>query len=126
MLNTVPPQPTPQAMAKLMVGYDVLVMPSHSKMWREPFGILSVEAQHAGCRVVASDIGGLPETDCGGLEVFEPENPLALAQAIRRAGKHGRLTAAKRQKAATHFTVAQSVDQLLDVLASDVAVYQPK
>lgn len=43
-----------------------VVMPSNSHYWHETFGIVSVEAQHAGCRVIASDDGGLPVTDCGG------------------------------------------------------------
>lgn len=126
MLQSVPACTTPQSMAELLVTQDILVMPSHSAMWREPFGILSVEAQHAGCRVVASDLGGLPETDCGGLHLFEPENPVALARAIRHAAKLGRLTPAQRQKAATHFTAEQSVDELLHVLESDIPAYQPK
>jgi D-inositol-3-phosphate glycosyltransferase len=123
MLHAVPARSTPQAMAELLVTQDIVVMPSHSAMWREPFGILSVEAQHAGCRVVASDLGGLPETDCGGLHVFEPENPVALARTIRLAAKRGRLTPAERKKAATHFTAAQSVDELLEVLKSDIPAY---
>jgi D-inositol-3-phosphate glycosyltransferase len=125
LLHAVPAQPSPQKMAELLVQYDVLVMPSHGVMWREPFGMLSVEAQHAGCRVVASNIGGIPETDCGGLHVFEPGSPLAFAAAIREAAKKGRLTNAQRAQAATKFTVQQSVDQLLDALGADVPVYQP-
>lgn len=125
MLHIVPAKAGPQQMAALLVGYDVLVMPSHGIMWREPFGMLSVEAQHAGCRVVASNIGGIPETDCGGLHVFEDGNPLAFAASIREAAKKGRLTQAERTKAAAHFTVEQSVDQLLSALAGDFPVYKP-
>ena len=125
MLNVVPAQQNPQEMAELLVQYDVLVMPSHGVMWREPFGMLSVEAQHAGCRVVASNIGGIPETDCGGLHLFDAESPVAFAKAIREAAKKGRLTTAERQKAAQQFTIEQSVDQLLSALTGDFPVYQP-
>ena len=52
---------TPTTMAALMAGHDIVVMPSNSQYWHETFGIVSIEAQHLGCRVVASDDGGLPE-----------------------------------------------------------------
>jgi D-inositol-3-phosphate glycosyltransferase len=125
MLHIVPAQPGPQNMAALLVQYDILVMPSHGIMWREPFGMLSVEAQHAGCRVVASNIGGIPETDCGGLHVFEDGNPLAFEASIREAASQGRLSQAARTKASAQFTVSQSVDQLLSALAGDFPIYEP-
>ncbi len=53
-------------MAALIASYDIVVLPSNSQYWHETFGIISIEAQlSSGCRVVASDDGGLPETDCG-------------------------------------------------------------
>lgn len=125
MLRTIQPQPGPKKMAALLTQYDVLVMPSHGIMWREPFGMLSVEAQHAGCRVVASNVGGIPETDCGGLHVFDDGNPLAFEASIRQAANKGRLTQGERTKAAAKFTVQQSVDQLLGALAGDFPVYKP-
>jgi D-inositol-3-phosphate glycosyltransferase len=125
MLRAIPARPRPKSMAELLVSQDIVVMPSHKDLWPEPFGMLSVEAQHAGCRVVASDVGGLPETDCGGLHLFTPGNPLALAETIRAAARRGRLTGAQRQNAARKFTVAQSVDQLLAVLGGGSPVYQP-
>lgn len=100
-------------MAKLYASCDVVVMPS---LWEEPFGMIAVEAQHAGCRVVASDIGGLPETDCGGLLLVEPNNPYALAEAIAEALKLGPLSQHERQAAAQRFTAAESVDSLLHVI----------
>ncbi|HSE60871.1 MAG TPA: glycosyltransferase family 4 protein [Candidatus Saccharimonadales bacterium] len=124
-LIVAPAQDYPDAMAQFLTTFDVVVMPSHSILWPEPFGMLSVEAQHAGCRVVASNIGGLPETDCGGLHLFDPDNPVALAAAIRRAGKLGRLTSAERKEAAKNFTVQQSVDQLLGAMAADLPAYRP-
>lgn len=125
MLQTTQARRTPKAMAELLATQDIVVMPSHSVLWREPFGALSVEAQHAGCRVVACDIGGLPETDCGGLLTFEPDNPAAMAETIRKAAKKGRLSTAERKKASRRHTAAASVDQLLTVLKSDIPPYQP-
>ena len=67
-IRLVPAQKTPARMAALMAEHDIVVMPSNSQYWHETFGIVSIEAQHAGCRVVASDDGGLPETDCGAVD----------------------------------------------------------
>lgn len=108
---------TPAAMAALMAGHDIVVMPSNSQYWHETFGIVSIEAQHSGCRVVASDDGGLPETDCGGVMLVRPDNAEALAWGIREATASGPLPPAARQDAGTRFTAAQSVDTLLDVFA---------
>jgi len=109
---------SPRAMAELMAEHDVVVMPSNSQYWHETFGIVSIEAQHAGCRVVASDDGGLPETDCGASILVSPDDAEALARGIRQAIALGPPTDAVRRAAAARFTVAQSVDQLLAVLAA--------
>jgi D-inositol-3-phosphate glycosyltransferase len=107
---------TPDAMAALMSNHDVVLMPSNSQYWHETFGIVSVEAQHAGCRVVASDDGGLPETDCGGMVLVEPDNAEALAGGLRRAIAAGPMSAEDRRRAGAHFTSAQSAQALLDML----------
>lgn len=107
---------TPAAMAALMARHEIVVMPSNSQYWHETFGIVSVEAQHSGCRVVASDDGGLPETNCGGVVLVSPDNAEALAWGIREAANNGPLSAAARDDAGTRFTVGQSVDALLNVL----------
>jgi glycosyltransferase involved in cell wall biosynthesis len=113
---------TPATMAALMARHDVVVMPSNSQYWHETFGIVSIEAQHSGCRVVASRDGGLPETDCGGIVLVRPDNAEALAWGIREAADRGPLTAASRRDAAARFTVEQSVDELLDVLAQPLPI----
>lgn len=119
-INLVPSRKGREDMARLMAEHDIVVMPTTNIFWHEAFGIVSVEAQHAGCRVVASNAGGLPETDCGGLVLVDPDNPLALAQGIAEAAKLGRLTDAERAKAVQKFTVKESVDKLLSVLGKDV------
>lgn len=108
---------TPHAMATLMAEHDIVVMPSNAQYWHETFGIVSIEAQHAGCRVVASNDGGLPETDCGWVTFIEPDNAEALASGIRKAIVEGPMTSADRANATTLFTVAHSVDALLDVVS---------
>jgi D-inositol-3-phosphate glycosyltransferase len=106
--------------AQLMAKNDIVVMPSTNIFWKELFGMVSVEAQHAGCRVVASNAGGLPETDCGGLMLVEPDNPKALAEGVAKAIKLGPLTARERRLASNVFTVEESVDALLDIMGVTV------
>jgi D-inositol-3-phosphate glycosyltransferase len=111
-VQAIPAQTGRHDMAALYASHDVVVMPS---LWQEPFGMIAIEAQHAGCRVVASDIGGLSETDCGGLILVEPNNPCALAEAMTEALRLGPLTLNERQAAAQRFTAAESVDSLLKI-----------
>jgi D-inositol-3-phosphate glycosyltransferase len=113
---------TPAAMAALMARHDIVVMPSNSQYWHETFGIVSIEAQHSGCRVVASDDGGLPETDCGGVVLVPPDNAEALAWGIIQAVDSGTVSPAARHDAGSKFTVAQSVDALLDVFARPLPI----
>jgi glycosyltransferase involved in cell wall biosynthesis len=113
---------TPTAMAALMAGHDIVVMPSNSQYWHETFGIVSIEAQHSGCWVIASNDGGLPETDCGGVLLVDPDNAEALAWGIRAAIASGPFLLTGRRRAGTMFTVAQSVDALLAVFTRPRAI----
>jgi D-inositol-3-phosphate glycosyltransferase len=113
---------TPARMAALMARHDIVVMPSNSQYWHETFGIVSIEAQHSGCRVVASDDGGLPETDCGGMTLVRPDNAEALAWGILAAVASGPVSLAARHAAGARFTVGQSVDALLNVFARPLPI----
>jgi glycosyltransferase involved in cell wall biosynthesis len=125
-LTVIPARKTPAAMAELMAAHDIVIMPSNSQYWHETFGIVSVEAQHSGIRVVASDDGGLPETNCGGVILVKPDDPEALALGINVAIKKGPLSEHVRLRAANLFTVEQSVDNLLQVLfPAEVLTVQP-
>lgn len=115
-IRLVPARKDPPSMAALMAEHDIVVMPSNGQYWHETFGIVAIEAQHAGCRVIASNDGGLPETDCGASILVTPDDADALAQGIRRAIALGTPGPAAREAAAECFTVAQSVDQLLEAL----------
>lgn len=112
-IHYIPAQTNPRDMARVVADHDILVMPSTEIFWKEMFGILSVEAQHAGLRVVASRAGGLPETNCGGMLFVRPDNPAALAGGMRKAISLGPLSESQRRAAQHYFTVEQSVDQLL-------------
>ncbi len=109
------PRKTVASMAALLAETDVLLMPS---VFAEPFGMLSVEAQHSGCRVVASSLGGLPETNCGLLSLVEERNPQALITSIAEAKSLGLSTEKERAIAVDQFTLAKSVDSLLRYLPS--------
>lgn len=125
-LSVVQARKTPAAMAELMSVHDIVVMPSNSQYWHETFGIVSVEAQHTGTRVVASDDGGLPETNCGGVLLVKPDDPAALARGINDALAKGSLSQQIRKSAVNFFTVEQSVDNLLRVLfPAEVLTTQP-
>ncbi len=115
-IKVVSARKTPRAMAELMVEHDIVVMPSNSQYWHETFGIVSIEAQHSGCWVVASDDGGLPETDCGGLILVKPDDSEGLANGILQAISNGPRSEEARHKSSKLFTVGQSVDNLLKVL----------
>jgi glycosyltransferase involved in cell wall biosynthesis len=115
-VTVVPARRNPKEMAELMAEYDVVVMPSTNIFWQELFGMLSIEAQHAGCRVVISRAGGLPETNLGGAVLVKPDDPKSLAAGLAKAIKLGPLTAKERQTAVKRFNVEQSVDKLLKVI----------
>lgn len=109
----IPPQKTVTNVATLLAHSDILLMPS---VFAEPFGMLSVEAQHAGCRVVASNVGGLPETNCGLLTLIEPRSPLALLTGIKQAVALGQPSKKDRDKARGEFTLSASVDSFLSMI----------
>lgn len=106
------------SMAALLATTDILLMPS---VFAEPFGMLSVEAQHSGCRVIASSLGGLPETNCGLLTLVEERNPQALITAIGEAVALGLATTRERRSAIEEFTLGESVDSLLHHLPRESA-----
>jgi D-inositol-3-phosphate glycosyltransferase len=120
-LELVAARRTPAGMAALLAEHDVVVMPSNSQYWHETFGILSIEAQHAGCRVIASDDGGLPETDCGALALVAPDDAEALSRDIVAAQNLGPVPPDVRKRAGEAFTVSDSVDSLLGVLRATPA-----
>lgn len=110
----IPARKTILSMAQLLAQSDILLMPS---VFAEPFGMLSVEAQHAGCRVVASSVGGLPETNCGLLTLVEPRDPAALLRGIEQAVALGPVTKKQRETASDQFTLGESVDAMLKALS---------
>lgn len=117
LLRVVPQLVGAAALAELFVKNDIVLVPSNAQFWHETFGMVSVEAQQAGCRVVASKDGGLLETDCGGVIFVEPDNPIELAKGIAQAASQGALTASERSRAMGRFGVKESVDALLNAIS---------
>jgi D-inositol-3-phosphate glycosyltransferase len=118
-VNLLKSRGTPTEMAELFASHEVVVMPSNHKFWHDAFGMVSVEAQHAGCRVIASNDGGLPETNCGELILFSPGNSLALYRAIAKAAKLGPLDPTERDEAGKHFTLAESIDSFIKIIKNN-------
>jgi glycosyltransferase involved in cell wall biosynthesis len=110
----------PRSVAVTIAGHAVLIMPTPTAT-EEAFGLLSVEAQHAGVRVVSTRSGGLPETDCGLLTTTDG-SLTALSNALRFALTSPAVTETQRERAAAHFTLPESVAALHRMLtAADAA-----
>jgi len=67
------------ALARTLSAHRVLVVPSR---WQEPFGVVALEGLACGLRVVASNVGGLPEAvgSCG--QLFVPGSAQSLADRL--------------------------------------------
>ena len=70
-------EPLPE---RYLSATDVFVLASRN----ESFGLVLIEARNAGCAIVASDVGGIPEALDGGRAgiLVPPGDPAALADAI--------------------------------------------
>lgn len=71
-----------EALGELMRAHAVMVVPSVAP---EPFGIVALEGLACGCRLVVSEIGGLPEAVGGQALLSPPGDPAALAVRIGEA-----------------------------------------
>ena len=82
------PRPRP-AVAALMARAGAVLMPAQ---WDEPFGLVAIEAQAAGCPVVAIARGGLAETIDDGRtgRLLASPDPAEAALAIRQAITYSR------------------------------------
>lgn len=74
-----------QAVAGMLQELDVLVVPS---LFPEPFGLVVLEGMAAGCAVLASDIGGLPESVGTAGQLFPPGDSAALASMLHHLAEH--------------------------------------
>ncbi|MGA3058020.1 MAG: glycosyltransferase [Candidatus Limnocylindrales bacterium] len=101
----------------LMRGFDVLAMPSREEAW----GVAAAEASATAIPVVATGVGGIPEIVVDGQTglLVPPEDPRALAEAIRRlAGDRDlrhRLGKAGRERIESLFAWQRCVDLMVGV-----------
>jgi glycosyltransferase involved in cell wall biosynthesis len=97
---------------------DIVVVPS---TWPDPFPTVVLEAMRAGCAVVASRGGGVPEMMEDGISgvLVRPGDALGLAAAISRLLADPALTtelgARARVRVASAFSVEGMVDGVVDV-----------
>lgn len=65
--------------ARLLQLHKIMVIPS---VWEEPFGIVALEGLASGCKVICSDVGGLPDA-VGDFGIIIPaKNPSILSSSI--------------------------------------------
>lgn len=89
--------------------------------WREPFGLVALEAMAAGAAIVGVAEGGLLETVINGVTgVLTPRDPSAFGQAIlglrREPGRAQALSQAARQHVLQHFTWDRHLSRLESLL----------
>jgi glycosyltransferase involved in cell wall biosynthesis len=79
---------------------DIFVLASH----REGFGLVLAEARKAGCAIVATEVGGIPEVLEGGLAgiLVQPKSPANLADALKQLVDDPTLLANWREKASSN------------------------
>jgi glycogen(starch) synthase len=98
----------PESVSALINEAGLVVVPSR---WREPFGLVAVQAAQMGRPVVASNVGGLPEVVRHGVTglLVAPDAPKELSDAIAWMSGHpeeaAALGAAAQKLAATHFSI---------------------
>ncbi|BAZ22474.1 group 1 glycosyl transferase [Kalymmatonema gypsitolerans NIES-4073] len=98
---------------------DVTVVPS---LWSEPFGRVIVESMACGTPVVASRIGGIPESLTGEFQngLFEPGNERDLSDTLNRIvywrAKEPKLGERCREHVVSKFSLDKMVDGVEKVL----------
>jgi glycosyltransferase involved in cell wall biosynthesis len=103
----------PDDVPALIARSSVVVMPSR---WREPFGLVALQAAQGGRPIVASRRGGLPEIVVPGETglLVDADDPRALGEAIvsilDRPGTAARMGAAARERAERRFGWERFVD----------------
>ncbi len=98
------------------LGADVFVLPSHA----EPAGLVLSEASEAGCALVGSNVGGIPEMLDGGKAgvLVPPQDPPALAAAlIKLLTEPGALAEGKRLSVAnrSRMSLARVARETFDI-----------
>jgi glycogen synthase len=107
-------------LSELIADHKIMVVPS---LEPEPFGIVALEGLACGCLVVASAHGGLPEAVGPHGVLFEPGNPIALADAILAADRAPWLLNGVAQYLSKHQS-AYVASRYLEVMEAAIAEIQ--
>jgi glycosyltransferase involved in cell wall biosynthesis len=110
------------AVRGVMAAIDVLVLPSRTTpKWKEQFGRVLVEGMAAGCVVVGSSSGAIPEVVGDAGLIFPEDDVEGLAQALRRAlGEPGLMEALRirgRKRVREHYTWEVIASRITDFYA---------
>ncbi len=103
--------------ASIYAAATALLTPS----WAEPFGRVVIEAMVAGCPVIATNAGGVPEIVMDGVDglLVPPRDPVALAAAVLTVLRDPllgpRLAREGQKTAAARFTLATYVPHVLRI-----------
>lgn len=104
-----------------------LVLPSR---WPEPFGLVGLEAMHAGACVIASQVGGISEWLQNGKTgiLVPPNDPKLLSEAMLKVGSDSdlgkKLGASGKDYCDAHFSSEKHVHKLLELFSQEIAVKQ--
>lgn len=103
--------------AQLIASVDCAIMPS---IWWENAPLVIQEAQGQNCPVITSNIGGMAESiedEVNGLTVT-PNDPMALASAIRRMAEDADLCQQLSSRARHPDTIATTAAKYLDLIGT--------
>jgi glycosyltransferase involved in cell wall biosynthesis len=98
-------------------GADLAVLPSIPvRHWQEQYGRVILEAQASGTAVAASETGGIPDAMGGIGELFQPGEPLAIAETLEKLikdeARRSKVARRGRKRIETQRTIEHTAEQL--------------
>jgi glycosyltransferase involved in cell wall biosynthesis len=102
---------------KFFLDTDIFVFPT----WSDSFGLVILEAMAAGCPVISTRVGAIPEVVVDGVTgiLVEKQNPQQLADAIVRLvddpALRQRMGEAGRKRFEEHYTFERCAERLIKV-----------
>lgn len=109
---------TPEELDELYSNSNALIVPSE---WYEVFGIVIIEAIAHNTPVIASKIGGIPETVINGQTgyLFEPGNQKELAEIINQLSIEDlKIIEKKIEKIKWSYTISERINKIIRIYQS--------